>query len=345
MKHPVQSETAKPGAELTAMRWTSAILFIAVILLLAPLVTPIVLAAWVADIVQPVAGWFEKRLHGRSRAAGSVVVLLVVFALLTVLGIGAGLLSSAQEFIVQIRAVLEGKGSLSQALLGGTSSSRIAWEELGGRYGANAWRAISIIAQASATVAVGGLVFLVGLNTFIVERSRIRAWVLANAPVPRGACERLAAAFYETGRGLLVAGGGTAIVQGAVATVAYFAVGIPRALLLGPLTGLCAIIPFVGSAIVWVPMAIELGITGQTGRAAVIVFVGVIVSTVDNVIRPFLARWGKLQLSTFGVLASMLGGIALCGASGAFLGPLALRLCFEALAILAEMRTSDSIKS
>ncbi len=97
-----------------------------------------------------------------------------------------------------------------------------------------------------------------------------------------------------------MARGGTALVQGAVATVGYVAIGIPRALLLGPLTSLCAIVPLVGTALVWVPLAVELGATGQYWRAGVVVAVGAGVhSLVDNFIRPLFARYGRLTLPTF----------------------------------------------
>jgi predicted PurR-regulated permease PerM len=323
------------------MHFVAVALCLAVFVLCAPLAMPLVLAAWVADILQPAVAWLETRLRGRRRAAASVVVLLAVGVLALVLGVGAGLVSGARDFIAQIRAAVEGEGTLSGALLGGPEpkAEPIDWADLGSRYGANAWRALTTIAQASATAAIGILVFIVGLYTFAVDGVALRKWLAAHAPIPNAAFTRISAAFYETGRGLLVAGGGTAVVQGLVATVAYFGVGIPRALLLGPLTGLCAIVPFVGTAIVWVPLAIELALTGHHGRAIAILVVGVVVSTIDNVVRPFLARRGRLKLPTFGVLVSMLGGIALFGATGALLGPLVLRLCVEALAILSEGRS------
>jgi predicted PurR-regulated permease PerM len=158
-------------------------------------------------------------------------------------------------------------------------------------------------------------------------------------PIPSEAFARLTNAFRETGRGLIVAGGGTALVQGAVATVAYVAIGIPRALLLGPLTALCAIVPLVGTGLVWVPLAIELGATGQYWRAGVVVAVGAGVhSLIDNFIRPLFARYGRLTLPTFVVFVSMIGGVAVFGAAGALLGPLVVRLCAESLAIVFEMR-------
>ena len=182
---------------------------------------------------------------------------------------------------------------------------------------------------------------MAALYTFAVDGERAYAWLEEHAPVARGDLERLAGAFRETGRGLIVAGAGTALAQGAVATAAYVAMGIPRALALGPLTAVCALVPVVGTGLVWVPLALELGARGQYWRAVGVVVVGAgLHSLIDNFVRPALARYGHLRLPTFVVLISMLGGLAVFGATGALLGPLLVRLCVEALAIASDSRRS-----
>ena len=69
--------------------------------------------------------------------------------------------------------------------------------------------------------------------------------------------------------------------------------------------------------------------------------IGAFISTVDNLIRPALARKGHLDLPTSAVFASMLGGITMFGAWGLFLGPLFVRLAVEVLDILKDRRQSD----
>jgi predicted PurR-regulated permease PerM len=323
------------------MRALTAALCVAAAVVLAPLWVPLLLAAWCADLLQSPVRRLELVLGGRRRAAAAVVVLLVVGALVPISGIFAALASGVRELLDQVRAALEGQGSLSVALLGGSSAGAHPamrdWADFASRYGANAWGALSTIARASARAAIGVLVFVAALYTFTVDGQRVHAWLEMHAPIPHAAFARLARAFGETGRGLIVAGGGTAVIQGAVATIAYVAIGIPRALLLGPLTAVCAIVPLVGTGLVWIPLAIELAATGQYRRAGVVIVVGAgIHSLVDNFIRPLLARYGRLTLPTFVVLVSMIGGVAAFGAAGALLGPLVIRLCAESLAIVSE---------
>ncbi|MBW3550984.1 MAG: AI-2E family transporter, partial [Proteobacteria bacterium] len=90
----------------------------------------------------------------------------------------------------------------------------------------------------------------------------------------------------------------------------------------------------IGTAIVWIPVAAGLALTGRPSAALSLAVVGVaVIGTVDNVARPWLAHRGKLQLPTWVVLVSMFGGIELIGAWGLLLGPLLVRLAKEALVI------------
>lgn len=322
------------------------------VLIIAPLWAPIVLAVWIADLLLPLAKTFERRLGGRRWVASLLTVLVAVGILAPLTGFAAALTSSVLEFVTQARAALNGQGSLTTLLLGGTNTLRRPalsglnawsdWATLASRYGENAWRLMAVMGRASAGVAITVLVFVAALYTFISDGDRAYAWLEEHMPIESKSLARLAGAFRETGRGLIVSAGGTALAQGVLATAAYLAIGIPRAFIFGPLTALCGFIPFVGTGLVWIPLAIELGATGQYWRCALVGVVGVGVGLVDNLLRPFLTQYGHLKLSTFVVLVSMIGGIAVFGATGALLGPLVVRLCVEALAIELERRRAET---
>jgi predicted PurR-regulated permease PerM len=304
-----------------------------------PLWVPLLVAAWFADLLRPLARRLERVLGGRRSAAAAVVVLLVLCVLVPLAGITASLAAGVSDLLHQVRAALEGKTSLSEALLGagGTEHRSLRdWVELASKYGAHAWDAALSVARVSANVVVKGLVFVVSLYAFVVDGERIGGWLKSHAPISPDAFSRLARAFQETGRGLIIATGGTALIQGAIATVTYVAIGIGRAFILGPLTTLSALVPILGTSLVWVPLAIGLFVSRDYARCAVLVVVGAgVLSLVDNFVRPVLAKYGHLGLPTFVVLLSMIGGVAFFGASGLLLGPLAVRLCAEALDIVS----------
>ena len=314
----------------------------AAVFTVAPYGAPLLLAVWAADMLQPAVRKLERLLGGRRRGAAAIVALLLGAVLVPLAGLVAAVVVGVRDLFGQVRAALEGQGSLAGVLLGGGTATHPTfreWADLASRHGANAWRALTIIARTSASALLGVLVFVVTLYALAASKARGYRWLARHSPVAPRVLTRLARAFRETGRGLIIGGGGTALVQGLVATVAYVALGIPRALLLGPVTAACALVPVVGTGLVWVPLAIELAATGDYVRAGVVVAVGAGVhSLIDNFVRPVLTRHGRLNLPTAVVLVSMLGGIAAFGASGALLGPLIARLAVEVLAIVREQR-------
>ena len=187
-----------------------------------------------------------------------------------------------------------------------------------------------------------------GWQVFVVGRDPARgAATVAKARAAGGTAEfvgadlfaladvrRLAGAFHETGRGLLVGVGLTGLVQGVVATITYVALSIPSALVLGILTTVASLLPSVGTALVWIPVAGGLAFSGRYVAAGILTAVGVLViGTVDNVMRPVFSRFGRLNLPTYVLFLAIFGGLAFFGAAGLLLGPLLVRLGVEALAI------------
>lgn len=311
----------------------------AAMLVLAPLWVPLVLAAWFADLMWPIVLSLRQGLHGNRRAAAAIVLLLAVMVLVPLVALVVGLVASVGDLVEQVRAALAGNGTLQGAILGegaapATAPSPRDWAVLAHKYGADAWRTASAVAHASAQVAVGLFVFAIALYALAAERERAYGWLEEQAPIPREAFIRFAQAFRETGRGLLVGTGGTALVQGAVATVTYLMIGLPRAMVLGPLSAICALLPVVGTGLVWIPVAAELALHHDYVRALVVVIVGAVIeSLIDNFLRPVIARYGRLNLPAAVVLVAILAGIAAFGAAGAILGPLLVRLAVEGLAI------------
>jgi len=116
----------------------------------------------------------------------------------------------------------------------------------------------------------------------------------------------------------------TAAVQATVATLAYWFVGLPSVVLLGALTFLAAFIPVVGTALVWLPAAAYLLLTGETTYGIVLLVWGAaVVSSIDSVLRPVLISGGTgLPLSL--MMLGALGGLLAFGFFGLVIGPLAL---------------------
>jgi predicted PurR-regulated permease PerM len=124
-----------------------------------------------------------------------------------------------------------------------------------------------------------------------------------------------------------------AVVQGFMAAVGFWALGVRGAFLWGALTALVAIVPAFGAYLVWVPIAVYLALTGHWLKATILTGWGsLVISSVDNFLYPALVG-SRLQQHTVAVLLSVLGGIALFGISGIILGPVLLTIAKTLLEI------------
>jgi predicted PurR-regulated permease PerM len=112
------------------------------------------------------------------------------------------------------------------------------------------------------------------------------------------------------------------VLQGALAGIAFAALGIPSALFWGTIMAVLSVIPSVGSAIVWLPTVVILLFTGHIIKAIILLlFCGLVVGSMDNLLRPKLV--GKdTQMHELMILFGTLGGILMFGMVGMIIGPI-----------------------
>ena len=332
-----------PKDEAKTLRWFTLVLCAGALATLVPFWAPLVLAAWLAILARPVFQKLTQRTGGRERAAGAILVVLGMGIFLPLSLATVSLLRGALELGESLVRSQGAKDALVALASGGdrpgASSLPTSPEQiltLVREHGAQALRVASGIAGAAANVVVAFAVFFYAAYVFLVDGQELYEWARRHVPFEERVVARLSSAFEETGRGLLFGVGLTALVQAMICAVTYFALGVPRALVLGFLTFLAAFLP-AGTALIWLPVTAGLFLAGRTKEAIILlVIAAVIVGTIDNVLRPVLARRGNLQLSAFVLLLAMLGGFAVFGGWGLILGPLVVRLAKEALVVLRE---------
>ena len=118
----------------------------------------------------------------------------------------------------------------------------------------------------------------------------------------------------------------TCMVQGALGGLGFWAAGLPSPILFGALMAICALIPFIGTALIWIPGALYLLMHGQTIHALLLAaWCIVVVSGIDNIIRPlFISGIAKLHILI--IILGVLGGILSFGLTGVVAGPVILAL-------------------
>jgi predicted PurR-regulated permease PerM len=128
----------------------------------------------------------------------------------------------------------------------------------------------------------------------------------------------------------------TAAAQGALLGIGFAIVGLPSPVVFGVLAALASLVPFVGTALVWVP---ALGVLLFQGRPWAAAFMAVwslgLVTSIDNVIKPLVVS-GRAGLPTLAVFMGLMGGLAAFGAIGVFLGPVLVALIIALLRFAEE---------
>jgi predicted PurR-regulated permease PerM len=118
----------------------------------------------------------------------------------------------------------------------------------------------------------------------------------------------------------------TCLVQGTLGGLGFWVAGLPSPFLFGTLMAICAPIPLIGTALVWLPGAIYLLMQGQMLHGLLLIAWGVlVVSSIDNIIRPLFIS-GKAKLPILVIVFGVLGGIWAFGLSGVVAGPVILAI-------------------
>ncbi len=128
--------------------------------------------------------------------------------------------------------------------------------------------------------------------------------------------------FHDVIQATMYGGVVVALIQGLIGGILFAIVGIPSPVFWGAIMAFLSIIPFVGAFIVYVPAGLILIIGGSYIKGIIVIAVGsVIISQIDNVLRPFLIS-GRTSMHPLLLFFTILGGIYLFGLLGIVLGPL-----------------------
>jgi len=157
---------------------------------------------------------------------------------------------------------------------------------------------------------------------FLMDGKKLLRKILYYVPLSPGdegqMLDRFVSVSKATIKGTLVIG----VLQGTLAGIALAIVGMKGSVFWGTLMAVLSIIPGIGTALVWVPVAIfKLG-TGQVASGIFLfIFCGLLVGSIDNVLRPRLVG-RDVKMHDLLILFSTMGGLFLFGITGFIIGPI-----------------------
>lgn len=167
---------------------------------------------------------------------------------------------------------------------------------------------------------------------FIRDEKEIFDYILHLIPLGTSQETQIMEKIKDVAKSALLGTFVTAIAQGAAGGIAFAICGLPG-LFWGMVMAFASLIPMVGTALIWVPAAIYLVISGSIKSAIfMVIWCVVVVGGLDNFVRPLFMQGGA-NMSTLLIFFAILGGINCFGLIGLLYGPLIFGLAMVLLYI------------
>jgi len=309
------------------------LLFLAMI---KPFLQAVFIAALFAALFTPLYRGFLRYVGDRRSLASALTLLTVILFVVVPLGlllsvVATQALNIADTAVPWVRQQLATPGTITESLESLPFYSVIepyreqAVERLGDLAGlVSGWvvSALKFATLGSFSALLSVLIVLYSLFFFLIDGDRLLFYVLYYLPLNDEDETKLLQRFTSVTRATLK---GTAVIgflQGALAGLALYFAGIPSALFWAVAMMVLSVVPGVGTALVWIPAVFYLLVGEQYVSAlAVAAFCGVVVGTVDNVLRPKLVG-NDTQMHELMIFFSTLGGLLMFGFMGFIIGPI-----------------------
>lgn len=196
---------------------------------------------------------------------------------------------------------------------------------------------VSVVFKNLALFTLHALFVAVALFFFFRDGARYAGLLVELLPLEAKYSQVAVATFSKTVtavvRGMFI----TAFLQGVLAGTGFAIAGVPVPVLLGILTAVTSMIPFLGATSVWLPASIWLLFQGQTFWGIALALYGLlVVSMVDNVLKPMIIG-ETTKIPVFLLFFTILGGLKVYGVLGIFLGPIILAMGMAFLTIYKEV--------
>jgi predicted PurR-regulated permease PerM len=318
-------------------------LLVSSLLLVWPFLSALTWAVTVAVVTHRLWIWLQKRVAKRGVAAAVAVLAVALTVLLPIILL---VYLAAAEIVATVQTWQ--KEPLSTQLsekLAGYPRLNDFWQSVSGSIDVVAVvQQVGQRVQAIGTTIFSGIaytVFQAALMLFVLfylyrdEDQAIQS-VRRYSPLTEQETSRLLIRVSDTIHATIYGSVVVAVVQGSLGCLIFWILGLPGAAVWGLAMGLLAMVPYLGTFVVWVPAAIILAVSGQWTQAAILVGWGVLViGLIDNLLYPTLVG-NRLRQHTVVSFVAIIGGLTMFGASGIVLGPVLVTTTFTLLELWRE---------
>lgn len=315
------------------------------------LLLPVFWAVVLSVLFTPLFRWFERRTGGRSTIAALLTLVTVLVAVVaplvglgvTVTGEAVGVYDRVAAGEIDLTEPVEMVEEMLPRLGRRAEELGIDFEQLRERVSTSAVAVSQTVASSLLNLGQRALEFtlllavtLYVLFFFVRDGAALHALLIRALPLGDSRERRLLTKFAAVTRATVKGTFVIAAVQGAIGGVTFFFLGLGSPVLWGVVMAVFSLLPAVGGAIVWVPAAVYLLLSGAWVKALILAGIGAgVMGTVDNALRPILVG-RDAGMPDYMILLSTLGGLATFGFSGLVMGPVVAGLFLTVWEIFTE---------
>ena len=315
-------------------------------------------AVFIAIVFWPLHRRFLQGSHGKpnmAAAASLLVILLIVILPMSMLA--ASVTQEASVFVGKMRSGEIQLGHYFQRFIDALPAwargilERFGMSDLGllqqkilamlGSSGQALTSRAFLIGQVTLDFVVAFFVMLYIVFFLFRDGPRLAGAIARAIPLRPEHTERLLTQFATVVRATVKGNIVVALVQGALGGLAFWALGVPGAVLWGAVMALLSLLPAVGAVLVWAPVAAYFFFSGDLVKAIGLALWGaVVIGLVDNFLRPMLV--GKdTRMPDYLVLVATLGGLVVFGLNGFVIGPVIAAVFLVSWDMLASAREEN----
>ena len=312
--------------------------------ILKPFFAALAWAIFLAFLLQPAQARLTAWLRGRDSVAAALLTIFVVLMFIGPLAAlavafgrqAAGLVALFQHWLEQHQG--QGLPDLAQLPLLGRALRWLDQYASISTVEAQAWILETAKKLFEKVAAFGGSALLGALGTllnftvmlfllffFIRDGQGMARAAINLVPLEPARRDELQGRLGAVTRAVVLGTVVTAMVQGSLLGIGFAVVGLSAPVVFGVMGAVLSIVPFGGTTLVWAPAVGVLLFQGRYVAALVLAAIGLVVSTVDNFLKPLLIS-GRAVVPTLAVFIGVVGGLVAFGVIGMFLGPVVIAL-------------------
>jgi predicted PurR-regulated permease PerM len=313
---------------------------------------PLFLAAIFTGLTYPFYDWLQRKTGKKVIAALLTLLSMVLVLVLPFIAIGAAAYEEAVGLIgnfnldfwrSRLETLLESLQLRFPGLLERLNAANISKVAIDGVQSAAQFilkHSADISLSAASSLLTFFLMLFIMFYFYIdgpTMLKRLIKWSPLKDEYERILIEKFVSVSKGTLKGFLAIG----IIQGFIGAILFWAVGMHSPIFLGVLMVFASLIPAVGTALVWIPVALTLVMQGHLISALCVVGIGgIVISSVDNFVRPVVV--GKdIKMHDLMVLLSTLGGLGMFGLAGFIIGPIIAALFLSMWNIYEDIFAGD----